>query len=51
MLAPEEKQCCAERSLGQVINFSLEGLFLSKNANDKNASSGTSQLMAQMVIS
>jgi hypothetical protein len=38
-------------SLGQVISFSLEGLFLSRNAHDKNASSGISQLMAHMVIS
>jgi hypothetical protein len=38
-------------SLGQGINFSFEGLFLSKNAKDKNASSGMSQLMAHMVIS
>jgi hypothetical protein len=38
-------------SLGQVISFSLEGLFLSRNANDKNASSGISQLMAHMISS
>jgi hypothetical protein len=34
-----------------VISFSLEGLFLSRNANDKNASSGISQLMAHMISS